>query len=301
MLELDPPTPLRATAAALRSPTRRRPLEHAPARSLLTSEDEHAGILVSAFPTSAVKPLASVCGVLAPRQVSVQRTQEDDDMASHYGRQWNEGGRGADGGRARDDSGRFMDEERNSARFGSRFERDDDRGGQARGDQPRDRYGRFTEEDRGARYGSGRGDEMRPPRFRDDGYYDSRGDRSRWGGARDGDDYGDRGAGRGRAGGQERDEFGRFAGDGGGSRFGLGRDDDDGRAQGRGGWFGDPRGHAEAAREGWRERDDERGFARGRDEQGGRDDDDGRGHGRGGWFGDPQGHARAAREGWRDR
>jgi hypothetical protein len=72
-------------------------------------------------------------------------------------------------------------------------------------------------------------------------------------------------------------------------------DDDRGR-----GWFGDSRGHAEAARRGWEERGDTGSRGRGRDDddrrrrsRGGRDDD----QGQGGWFGDLRGHAEAARRG----
>jgi hypothetical protein len=105
--------------------------------------------------------------------------------------------------------------------------------------------------------------------------------------------------------GRDRDERGRFISDdddrddrrssarGGGRRS---DDDDDrgGRGRGRGGWFGDSEGHAEAARR--RRDDDDRGGSRSRS----RDDDDdddrgGRGRGRGGWFGDSEGHAEAAR------
>jgi len=85
-----------------------------------------------------------------------------------------------------------------------------------------------------------------------------------------------------------RDDRGRFTGDDDRGRRGGGRsnrddddrtyrsrsrdDEDDGR-----GWYGDPRGHSEAARRGWAERSGEpRAFSRGRD-----DDDDDRG-GRGG-------------------
>jgi hypothetical protein len=96
---------------------------------------------------------------------------------------------------------------------------------------------------------------------------------------------------------------------------GRDEDDDDRDRMGRrrGGWFGDPEGHAEAAREGWEERrgyssrsrsmredddDDRRYRSRSRDED---DDRDRLGRRRGGWFGDPEGHAEAAREGWEDR
>ncbi|HYE79265.1 MAG TPA: hemerythrin domain-containing protein, partial [bacterium] len=106
-------------------------------------------------------------------------------------------------------------------------------------------------------------------------------------------------------------------GGGGGYRSAGGRDDDD-RGHGRGGWFGDPEGHSEAARRGWETREEEErggrsyggsrgGYSEGRGGGGyssrgyGRDDDDGRGQGRGGWFGDPEGHSEAARRGWESR
>jgi hypothetical protein len=77
------------------------------------------------------------------------------------------------------------------------------------------------------------------------------------------------------------------------------RDDDDRR-----GWYGDSRGHSEAARRGWEERrgeasrdydNDRRGGSRGRSDY--NYDDDRRGHG--GWFGDSEGHSEASRRGWR--
>jgi hypothetical protein len=77
------------------------------------------------------------------------------------------------------------------------------------------------------------------------------------------------------------------------------RDYDDDERHGHGGWYGDPRGHSEAARRGWEERgggryrDDDRFYARSR-----RDYDDDERHGHGGWYGDPQGHSEAARRGW---
>lgn len=130
----------------------------------------------------------------------------------------------------------------------------------------------------------------------------------------------------GRGGSRERDERGRFMESRGGnddnrrSSRGRGYDDDDrgGRNQGSG-WYGDSRGHSEAARRGWENRDDDDrggrsgGSRSGRgyddDDRGGRSgssrssrgDDDGRGHGRGGWFGDPRGHSEASRRGWEDR
>lgn len=120
---------------------------------------------------------------------------------------------------------------------------------------------------------------------------------------------------------QQRDEQGRFTERGGygdeqRSSRGRGYDDDYRAAaprsgggygerggEGRGGWFGDPRGHSEAARRGWDEREQS-----GSSRYSGRyDDDDRRGGGsrRGsqgqGWHGDPQGHSEAARRGWQHR
>jgi len=141
-------------------------------------------------------------------------------------------------------------------------------------------------------------------------------DRSRGGGSRTG------------SGNRERDDDGRFTSSRGGSGYNRGRDDDDdhgGSRGGRGGgddgrgWYGDSRGHAEAARRGWDDRDDDRGGSR--SGQGGqsrgyddddrsrsrfsRDDDDrdsrarnDAGRGRGGWFGDSDGHSEASRRGW---
>ena len=97
------------------------------------------------------------------------------------------------------------------------------------------------------------------------------------------------------------------------------------RDRGQGGWFGDPRGHAEAAREGCAHRrgdddydrdryrdydrrrsmsrydDDDRRYSSSRYDD--RDDRGGysRDRGQGGWFGDPRGHAEASRLGWEHR
>jgi hypothetical protein len=128
-----------------------------------------------------------------------------------------------------------------------------------------------------------------------------------------------------------RDERGRFTGDddrgygrsqGRGSSASRSRyDDDDDRRYGRGGgnggsgWYGDSEGHAEAARRGWENRDDNGYRGRGRDDEDdrrystrGRDDDDYRrssrssgDRGQGGWFGDREGHSEASRRGWEDR
>jgi len=88
-----------------------------------------------------------------------------------------------------------------------------------------------------------------------------------------------------------------------------GRDDERGEGRSRGGWFGDPQGHARAARRGW-EGNDDRGGGRSdwRDREHGRGDEErrggyggsGQGGGHGGWYGDPEGHARAARRRWEE-
>lgn len=85
------------------------------------------------------------------------------------------------------------------------------------------------------------------------------------------------------------------------------RYDDDDRGRGHGGWFGDSRGHAEAARRGWDERREDRDYDDRRryssreddyDDRRSRYDDDDRGRG---WYGDSPGHAEAARRGWDER
>jgi hypothetical protein len=88
-------------------------------------------------------------------------------------------------------------------------------------------------------------------------------------------------------------------------------EEDEGRGYGRGGWFGDPEGHSEAARLGWqrghegqrsgRSRyygEDEDYRSRGRYARSRYEDENGGNRGRGGWFGDPEGHSEAARLGW---
>ncbi len=191
-----------------------------------------------------------------------------------------------------------------------RFVSDDDRGGRGRSsgrdsdDRERDSRGRFmSDDDRGGRgRSSGR-----------DSYDRERDSRGRF---MSDDDRG----GRSRSSSRYDDDDRRYS-----SR---GRDDDDddrgySRDRGQGGWFGDPRGHSEAARLGWEHRrdDDDDDYGRGRSRsssryddddrryssssRGGRDRDDDRGssrdRGQGGWFGDPRGHSEAARLGWEHR
>jgi hemerythrin superfamily protein len=253
-------------------------------------------------------------------QVSASTTgrNKEDNMANYRGNE-----------RDRDERGRFMEDEDRRGGYRSRGGRDDDDGrgwyGDAAGHSEAARRGwaersgngesrsfrsrDYDDDDR--RYGASGGGRDRDERgrFTDDddrggrgqgGWFgDSRGHaeaaRRGWeerGGGRysrdyDDDDrrYGARGGGGG--GGRDRDERGRFIDD----------DDRGGGGRGQGGWFGDSRGHAEAARRGWEERDGGR-SARDYDDD---DDRGGRGRGHGGWFGDSRGHAEAARRGWQDR
>lgn len=131
-------------------------------------------------------------------------------------------------------------------------------------------------------------------------------------GSRSRDD--DRGS---RFGARARDEDGRFISsrrsrdddddDRGRSSRGRDRDDDDDRrgGRGRGGWFGDGRGHSEAAQRRWDDRGSSHVSGRRDDDDNRRgssmrsrgDGDDGRGRDRRGWFGDSRGHSEAASRG----
>ena len=123
--------------------------------------------------------------------------------------------------RPRDEEGRFT-----SSRSRSRDDDDDRRGGRDHGGWFGDRAGhaeagrRGWEEREGSVRSRDRDDDRRSSRSRDDDYEDRRNDRP-------------------------RDEEGRFT-----NSRSRSRDDDDDRRSGRGhgGWFGDPEGHAEAAR-----------------------------------------------------
>jgi len=111
---------------------------------------------------------------------------------------------------------------------------------------------------------------------------------------------------------RDRDERGRFTSDDdrdrgryaerrGGDERRYAEDDRDYRGRRRGGWFGDPEGHSEAARRGWDNPDhgpsgwygDSRGHAEA--SRRGWDNPD---HGPSGWYGDSRGHAEASRRGW---
>jgi hypothetical protein len=96
-----------------------------------------------------------------------------------------------------------------------------------------------------------------------------------------------------------RDDNGQFMSRGGQSRYSDNDYDDDsrgyggGRGHGRGGWFGDSEGHAQAAREGW---GNNRRYSRDNDyDDDNRSSGGGRGHGRGGWYSDSEGHSGAGR------
>jgi len=124
--------------------------------------------------------------------------------------------------RPRDEEGRFT-----SSRSRSRDDDDDQRSGRDHGGWFGDRAGhaeaarRGWEEREGSARSRDRDDDRRSSRSGDDDYDDRRNDR-------------------------QRDEEGRFT-----SSRSRSRDDDDDRRTGRGhgGWFGDPQGHAEAARQ----------------------------------------------------
>jgi hypothetical protein len=212
-------------------------------------------------------------------------------------------GRGSGGGRGRAMSGRGYDDD---DRRSSRGVRDDD--------DRRGSYGNRDDDDRRA-----------SSRARDDN--DGRG----WHGDREGHaeaarrgwDSRDDDRGGGRSGYRSRDDDDRR------SSASRGRDDDDrrsgssrGRDDGDGrGWFGDREGHAEAARRGWDNRDDDvRRSSGSRDRydddrrstasRSRNDDDDrrssgssrgGRDDSQGGWFGDREGHSEASRRGWENR
>ena len=203
------------------------------------------------------------------------RYQERDEYGRFTGEEDRSGRHGSSRGyeRDRDDEGRFMsrgDDGRNGGYRGSSRYRDEDDGrGRGHGGWFGDPEGHSEASRRGwdEREGQGRGDDRRyagasrsggGTRYRDDD--DGRG-RGRGHGGWFGDPEGhseasrrgwDEREGRGR---HRDDDDDRYASSGrSGSRD---RDDDDGdyrRSRGHGGWFGDSRGHSEAARRGWEHR-----------------------------------------------
>jgi len=179
--------------------------------------------------------------------------------------------RGGGGGRDRDDRGRFMsDDDRGYRSRDDDYRRssyDDDRrysssryDDDRNRDRERDDRGRFvSDDDRG--YRSRSDDDYRRSDYDDDRRYSS----SRYD---DDDDRRSSGEGRGwfgdprghseasRRGWEHRDDrYSRSDDDRRYSRSSRDDDDDDrGRGRGHGGWFGDSRGHSEAARRGWEDR-----------------------------------------------
>jgi hypothetical protein len=178
-------------------------------------------------------------------------------------------------------------------RGGYRMRGDDDRGYRMRGGEERGGY-------------RVRDDERRPPIW-----YDEVERRRSVGRGRDDDEGGYRMRGRD----EDEDRGYRMRGDERGSERGGEDDERDRLGRRKGGWFGDPEGHARAVRFGRSERDDDRGYRmRGRDEdedrgyiargyiaRGDEDEDEDRdrlGRRKGGWFGDPESHSEAARRRW---
>ncbi|HEX4199206.1 MAG TPA: hemerythrin domain-containing protein [Caulobacteraceae bacterium] len=162
---------------------------------------------------------------------------DDDDRGRSGGRE--RGGWFGDPEGHSEASRRGWDEREGASRSRSRYaDDDDDRGGRGRGGGGRDDEGRFTsrgrddDDDRGGRSGGrGRGGWFGDP----EGH--SEASRRGW------DER--EGASRSRS---------RYADDDDDRRSSRSRDDDDDRGRGHGGWSGDSRGHAEAARRGWENR-----------------------------------------------
>jgi hemerythrin superfamily protein len=190
-------------------------------------------------------------------------------------------GSGASRGRDRDDDGRSSHSS-NGGRSRYQDDHDDRRSESSRSqaqNRERDELGRFVSDDHDDRRGRGRDDDYRGSSGRGNqgnqnqerderGRFMSDDDRGRSSGGRssrdDDDRYSQRSSsgGRGSQGGRDDDRGGsrsssRYEDDD--RRRSSSRDDDDrngySRDRGQGGWFGDPEGHAEAARRGWRNRD----------------------------------------------
>jgi hypothetical protein len=271
------------------------------------------------------KAEANELGPPTPRALQLQSNQEyqESRIMPRYSND-----------RDRDERGRFTSDEDDDRRYSrsrssSRYEDDDDRRGRGRGgwfgdseghsEAARSRRGssRYDDDDdrgggrgRGGWFGDPEGHaEAARERWEDDDR-GGRSGRSRSSSRYDEDNRGGRSSQS--LSSRRYDEDDNGGGRSAGSRASSRDDDDDdrgGRGQSRGGWFGDPEGHAEAARQRWE--DDDRGGRSSRSRAGGRYDEDERG-GRGrsgssgqssgqGWYGDSEGHARAARRGWRDR
>lgn len=140
-------------------------------------------------------------------------------------------------------SGRYEEDDRGRS-ASSRYDDEDNRG---RRMPARDSEGRFMSEGRGSGgYRSSREDESRG-RSHGGWYGDSEGhsEASRRGWEHREGSY--------RSSGRDEDEHrGRYEDER--SRYSRGREDEDDRGRSHGGWYGDPRGHSEAARRGWQNR-----------------------------------------------
>lgn len=274
------------------------------------------------------KAEANELGLPTPRALQLQWNQEYQET-KNMPRDSND--------RDRDERGRFTSDEDDDRRYSrnrssSRYEDDDDRRGRGRGGWFGDSEGhseaarnrressRYDDDDnrgggrgRGGWFGDSEGHaEAARERWEEDDR-GGRSSRSRSGSRQDEEDD-DRGGRSGRS--RSSSRYDEEDDDRGGrsvrSRASSRDDDDDdrgGRGRSRGGWFGDPEGHAEAARQRWE--DDDRGGRSSRSRASGRYVEDERG-GRGrygssgqssgqGWYGDSEGHSRAARRGWGDR
>jgi hypothetical protein len=209
----------------------------------------------------------------------------------------------------RDERGRFVSDD------------DDDRGGrrnysQSRGRDDDDDYRRSrsrSDDENGGRMRSRNDDdyERRSRSRNDDDYEDRRssrggGGRSGWSGDSEGHSEAARRGWETRRSEDDNDYRGRShsRNDDDNRMRSRSRDDDDDRGRGRGGWFGDSRGHSEAARKGWE--NPQHGESGWYGDQRGHSEAARRGwenpqHGESGWFGDPEGHSEASRRGWEER
>jgi len=265
-----------------------------------------------------------------PRSLSLQDGQSKrggNNMSRQYeqgrderGQYQDEGDRSYSRGRSSDENNGRRGRESDDRYDNGRFTGSQNHGGNG---PDRDDQGRFT-----ANRGGGNRDRNEDERYsrQDYGRSDYRDDDSRgrgWSGDPQGHSDAAMRGWEHRGGSRHQDE-GRSYSRSSSDRYQGNNDNDRSRGSGQG-WYGDSRGHAEAAERGWESRrgNDDEGSQRssGRssmnrsrddDENGGRsynrsrDDDDNRSDrrgqgGQGGWFGDSEGHAQAARRGWRDR
>ncbi len=208
--------------------------------------------------------------------------------------------------RERDEQGRFMSDDDNErrgyrSRSSSRYEDEDDyrrssRGGRGHGGWFGDPEGHSEASERGWEgRSSSRGGRYSSRYEDDDNERSSRGRGRSMSRYEDEDDRRSSRGGRGQGG-----WFGDPEGHSEASRRGWRTSEHEGS-----GWYGDPEGHSEASQRGWEGRGSSRGS---RSSSRYEDEDDDRrssrsrgGRSHGGWFGDSRGHSEAARRGWEDR